>query len=146
MVTACTLGATRLSGLGQRSKSPRRSRRAIRSKPCFEELLYAFAEEAGAGRDRIIVFLLDNAGWHGPANLDVPEGLRLVFVPPNTPELQAPETLWKLVDEPVVNKHIPNIETLYEIVSRCCVSLADDRPTRKSRTGFNWWSKIANTR
>src|SRR6185437_10438588 len=36
------------------------------SKPYFEELLHAFAEEAGAGRDRIIVLLIDNAGWRGP--------------------------------------------------------------------------------
>ncbi len=115
------------------------------SKPYFEELLHAFAEEAGAGRDRIIVLLIDNAGWHGPANLEVPEGVRLVFLPPYTPELQPAETLWELLDEPIVNKHIPDLETLDEIISRRCVTLAQDQSTLKSRTGFNWWPKIANT-
>jgi transposase len=113
------------------------------SKPYFEELLRAFAEEARAGRDRIIVLLLDNAGRHGPANRAVPEGLRRVFLPPYTPELQPAETLWELVDEPVINKHIPDLEALDEIISRRCVSLADDRRTLKSRTGFDWWPKIA---
>ena len=116
------------------------------SKPYFEELLRDFAQEAGAGRDRIIVLLIDNAGWHGPANLNVPDGLRLVYLPPYTPELQPAETLWELVDEPIVNKYIPDLETLDEIISRRCVILAEDRPTLKSRTGFNWWPKIANTR
>ena len=115
------------------------------SKPYFEELLHAFAEEARAGRDRIIVLLIDNAGWHGPANLEVPEGVRLVFLPPYTPELQPAETLWELVDEPIVNKHIPDLETLDEIISRRCVILAEDRSTLKSRTGFHWWPKIVNT-
>ncbi|MDE3174608.1 MAG: transposase, partial [Pseudomonadota bacterium] len=105
----------------------------------------AFAEEAGAGRDRIIVLLIDNAGWHGPANLNVPDGVRLVFLPPYTPELQPVETLWELVDEPIVNKHIPDLETLDDIISRGCRALAEDRSTLKSRTGSNWWPKIANT-
>ena len=114
------------------------------SKPYFEKLLHAFAEEAGAGRDRIIVLLIDNAGWHGPANLDVPGGVRLVFRPPYTPQLQPAETLWELVDEPIVNKYILDLETLDAIISRRCVSL-EDRPTLKSRTGFTRWPKIANT-
>ena len=96
------------------------------SKPYFEELLNAFAEEAGAGRDRIIVLVLDNPGWHGPANLEVPEGVRLVFLPPYTPELQPAETLWELVDEPIVNDHVPDLETLDQIISRRCAALAED--------------------
>jgi hypothetical protein len=51
------------------------------SKPFFEELLRAFAEEAGAGKDRIIVLVLDNAGWHTEAGLVVPDGIRLAFLP-----------------------------------------------------------------
>src|ERR687886_1375735 len=47
------------------------------SKPFFAALLALFAREAGAGRERIIVLGLDNAGWHSAANLAVPDGLRL---------------------------------------------------------------------
>ena len=42
------------------------------SKPFFAALLALFAREAGAGRDRIIVLELDNAGWHTGPNLVVP--------------------------------------------------------------------------
>jgi hypothetical protein len=35
-------------------------------KPFFAKLLEAFARDTGAGRDRIIVLQLDNAGWHTP--------------------------------------------------------------------------------
>ena len=82
---------------------------------------------------------------NGPVNLDVPNSVRLVFLPPYTPELQPAETLWELVDEPIVNKHIPDLQTLDEILSRRCVALAEDRPTLKSRTGIHWWPKIENT-
>ena len=77
------------------------------SKPFFEALLKTFAREAGAGLHRTIILVLDNAGWHGEAGLNIPEGVRLVFLPPYTPELQPAETLWALVDEPIVNKHVP---------------------------------------
>ena len=33
-------------------------------KPFFEMMLAGFARETGAGRDRIILLLLDGAGWH----------------------------------------------------------------------------------
>lgn len=56
----------------------------------FEALLAAFARETGAGRTRRIVLVLDNAGWHGEAGLSVPDGIRLVYLPPSTPELQPP--------------------------------------------------------
>ena len=49
--------------------------------------------------------MLDNPGWHGPGGLTVPDGIKLVFLPPYSPELQPAECLWVLVDEPVVNKH-----------------------------------------
>ena len=68
------------------------------SKPLFEALLASFAQQAGAGRERHIVLVLDNAGWHGPKNLAVPDGITLAFLPPYSPELQPAERLWPLVD------------------------------------------------
>ena len=55
------------------------------SKPFFEALLASFARKTGASRRRHIVLVLDNAGWHGPEGLAVPEGISLVFLPPPSP-------------------------------------------------------------
>ena len=52
------------------------------SKQDFEAALALFAREAGAGRTRIIVLGLDNAGWHSSPGLVIPEGIRLVYLPP----------------------------------------------------------------
>lgn len=52
------------------------------SKEFFEALLETFAREAEAGVARIILLVLDNAGWHGPANLKIPDGIRLIYLPP----------------------------------------------------------------
>src|SRR5215213_1034325 len=90
------------------------------SKPFFEALLAAFARQVGAGRERHIVLVLDNAGWHGPEGLDVPEGISLVFPPPYSPELQPAEHLWPLVDEPIVNRHFATLADLEAVVAERC--------------------------
>jgi len=56
------------------------------SKPFFAALLETFARESKAGVDTTIVLVIDNAGWHGEAGLSVHDGVRLVFLPPYTPE------------------------------------------------------------
>ena len=88
------------------------------SKQDFEDVLALFAREAGAGRDRIILLVLDNAGWHSPPGLTVPEGIRLVYLPPYTPELQPAETLWVHLDEPIVNRHFDTLAELDAVAGR----------------------------
>ena len=112
------------------------------SKPFFAALLETFAREAKAGVDRTIVLVLDNAGWHGEAGLSVPEGVRLVFLPPYTPELQPAEALWALVDEPIVNKHLATIDDLDDIIGQRCAALVNQRDASKGRAGFHWRPKI----
>jgi hypothetical protein len=63
-------------------------------------------------------------------------------LPPYTPELQPAETLWTLVDEPFVNKHIPTIEDLEDIITKRSIDLAAERETIKGQAGFHWWPKI----
>lgn len=110
-------------------------------KPFFAKLLESFARQVGAGRHRIIVLQLDNAGWHTPENLPVPDGIRLVYQPAYTPELQPAEHLWTLVDEPLVNKHFQTIDELDAVVASRCCDLLEVRSTIASLTNFHWWPK-----
>jgi transposase len=109
------------------------------SKPFFAALLALFAQEAGAGRDRIIVLGLDNAGWHSAPNLAVPDGLRLVYLPGYSPELQPVEHLWPVVDEPLANRYFASLADLEDAVAARCRVLKDD--PRLLGTNFHWWPK-----
>jgi transposase len=109
------------------------------SKPFFAALLAAFARETGAGRERHIVLVLDNAGRHGPEGLAVPEGISLVFLPPYSPELQPAEHLWPLVDEPVANRHFAALADLEATIAERCRRL--DATTIQPHTHFHWWPK-----
>lgn len=111
------------------------------NKPFFAELLSAFARETGAGSERIIILVLDNAGWHGPQNLPVLDGVLLIYQPSYSPELQPAEHLWPLVDEPLVNRYFDTIEDLDAVVAQRCRVLHQDQQTIARSTNFHWWPK-----
>ena len=111
------------------------------SKPLFTDLLEAFARAVGAGPKKRVVLLLDNAGWHTLPNLAVPDGIKLVYLPPYSPELQPAETLWTLVDEPIVNTFVPNLTKLIDTITERCSNLTKRQPEISARTNFAWWPK-----
>jgi transposase len=111
------------------------------SKPFFAALLGLFAREAGAGRERIIVLERDTAGWHSAPNLVVPEGLRLVYLPPYSPALQPAEHLWPILDEPLANQSFATLADLERAVADRCRVL--DGHQLSLGTNFHWWPKPA---
>jgi|GEM_PF-7041978 hypothetical protein len=62
-------------------------------------------------------------GTGRPANLKIPDGIRLIYLPPYTPELQ-PETLWALAGEPIIDQHIAAITELEEKIAAQCIAPA----------------------
>ncbi len=108
-------------------------------KPLFEAILADFAKTVGAGKQKRVVLQLDNAGWHGPHNLAVPDGVRLVFQPPHSPEVQPAEHLWAFVDEPLVNCYYPTLDDLDRAVAERCLALIDQPDRIRDSTLFHWW-------
>jgi DDE superfamily endonuclease len=108
-------------------------------KEMFELILADFAKSVGAGANKRIVLQIDNAGWHGPENLSVPDGIRLVFQPAHSPELQPAEHLWAFVDEPLANCCFATIENLDQTVSDRCVALTQQPDMIRNSTLFHWW-------
>ena len=109
----------------------------------FEAILADFAKSVGAGSTKRIVLQLDNAGWHGPQNLTVPDGIRLVFQPAHSPELQPAEHLWTFVDEPLANGYFPTIDDLDRAVAERCIGLTAQRDIIRASTLFHWWPRQA---
>ncbi len=107
----------------------------------FSAVLAAFAAAVGAGKDKLVVLVLDNAGWHSSDKLVVPDGLLLVFLPPYSPELQPAERLWPLTNEAVANQSFATLKELDEAVGRHCCTLAGLPDLIKGHTNYSWWPK-----
>ena len=43
------------------------------------------------------MLLLDQAGWHGPRDLVVPDNITLLPLPPRSPELNPVENVWQFM-------------------------------------------------
>jgi transposase len=106
----------------------------------FAQILASFARAVGAGPKKLILLVLDGAGWHVSPDLAVPEGIRLVFLPSYSPELQPAEHLWPLTNEAIANKHFDTLDE--PLATRCCVLTAQP-DTLKAHTLFQWWPKAA---
>src|SRR3954468_11062822 len=89
----------------------------------------------------IIVLGLDNAGWHTAPNLVVPDGIRLVYLPRYSPELQPAEHLWPVLDEPLANQYFETLADLERAIADRCRVLDGD--PLSLGTNFHWWPKPA---
>src|SRR4051812_43472216 len=79
---------------------------------------------ARPGRDASAIVLgLDSAGWHTEPNLVVPDGIRLAYLPPYSPELQPAEHLWPVLDEPLANQSFETLADLERAVAERCLVL-----------------------
>jgi DDE superfamily endonuclease len=102
-------------------------------------VLAAFAAAVGAGEGKLVILVLDNAGWHVSGDLVVPPGIELAFLPPYTPELQPAEHLWPLANEAVANKYFATLADLDAALSERCRVLAATPEVIKAATHFGWW-------
>ena len=103
--------------------------------------IWAFSPLRWTRMDRIIILVLDNAGWHTRPGLTVPEGIRLVYLPPYSPELQPAECLWPVLDEPLANKHFATIQDLDGVVAERCTTFVAAPDLYKGKVDFHWWPK-----
>jgi hypothetical protein len=109
-------------------------------------VLAAFGQAVGAGKDKLVVLVLDQAGWHVSGRLVVPDGIVLEFLPSYTPELQPAERLWPLTNEAVANQHFTTLKALDTALSARCRTLAAMPEIIQAETRFGWWpaTTVAN--
>jgi hypothetical protein len=78
----------------------------------YSRSLAAFALQAGAGPDKELVVVVDQAGWHMSPRLVIPPHLHLVPLPPYTPELQPAERWWTFSNTPLVNRRPADLDLI----------------------------------
>ena len=105
----------------------------------FALVLADFAKSVGAGPTKRVVLQLANAGWHGPENLAVPDGIRLVFQPPHSPALPPAEHLWAFVDDPLATRCFDSIKSLDQALGHRSIALTQQPEIIRDSTLFHWW-------
>ena len=104
--------------------------------------LKEFAKYHNPKNKKIIILLIDNAGWHISKDLDVPKNIRLFPLPSHTPELQPVECIWPLLKESVANEAFENLDELESALIPRCQWLIKNTKIVKGEVGFNWIQEI----
>ena len=93
--------------------------------------------------DDIIILVCDGAAWHKAIALFVPDNIRLVFIPPYTPEMNPIEQIWKEIRKRGFRNEI--FQTLNKVVDRLCdIIRSISSETISSITARDWIVKAFN--
>ena len=64
------------------------------------------------------VLILDQAGWHGSAALQIPDNITLLPLPARSPELNPMENIWQFMRDNWLSNRI--FHSYDDIVGHCC--------------------------
>jgi hypothetical protein len=109
-----------------------------------ETMSMFLAEVAQRHADEFIVMVMDQAGWHLAGELVVPANMRLIFLPPYSPELNPAEHLWEAVREDCFANHVfADLDAVEAALTKGLVALESDSGRTRSMTGFGWITSIS---
>jgi transposase len=109
----------------------------------FSMALDEFAKGVGAGEEKRVILVVDQAGWHTGGEVEIPQGIHLEFLPSGSPELQPAERLWALTNEAVANGLFEEIEEIEQALMERCVELHDQGEAIRALTNYHWWPQAA---
>lgn len=97
--------------------------------------LREFGQDLNPQGEKVILLILDNAGWHRARDLQVPPGL-VLHLPPYTPELSPAEPGVPLLREAVASEPLPSLEVLEERLAQRWVHLQQHPELVRAVAGF----------
>ena len=104
----------------------------------MELALAEFARWADPGGVKLLVVLVDNAGWPIAKRLARPPNVVRHRRPACTPERPPAEPLWPLVREAVANEGYDELGAMEPLLVKRCGWLIDHPEVARGVVGFHW--------
>lgn len=105
----------------------------------FQVFLDEFAQ---AFPDSLNLLVLDKSGGHTAKRLRIPENVRLVFLPPYSPELNPIERVWRDLKDQLAWQQFTDVEVQQAYVAD--LLCAYDAPTLQSLTAYTYFIAAVN--
>jgi putative transposase len=71
--------------------------------------LLAFSKHRPA---ELKIIIIDNAGFHSLAKYEIPQNIKLIRIPPYSPELNPSEKIWAYIKQYYKNRVFENLENV----------------------------------
>jgi transposase len=86
------------------------------------------------------ILILDQAGWHVSAKLEVPANITLMPLPPKSPELNPVENIWQFIRGNWLSNRV--FSSYDDIVDHCCYAWNKliDQPWNIMSIGLRDWA------
>jgi transposase len=109
------------------------------------EAMSIFLAEVGQRHpEDFILMVLDGAGWHRASTLVIPENMRLLPLPPYSPQLNPMEHLWDEVREKwFLNEVFDALDGVEDRLEESLADLEQNKGLVASITGFDWIISIS---
>ena len=89
--------------------------------------------------DYHIILLADQASWHKTDELNIPDNITFLFIPPHSPELNPAEHLWDYMREhDMANKSYDSLDTLEDTLLDRLKTYSSQKEIFQSLCGFPW--------
>ena len=109
-----------------------------------ETMSLFLAEVAQRHADEFVLMVMDQAGWHLAGELVVPDNMRLLLLPPYSPELNPAEHLWEaLREECFANNVFADLDAVERVLTAGLQTLEANPDRTRSMTGFSWITSIS---
>jgi len=106
------------------------------SNEIFEAFLKDFSQ---ASPKELKLLVIDNAGFHACQNIEVPDNVKLIRIPPYSPELNPAERVWQWMKDRVSMKFFDSTKALQDKISELVKFLTPD--VVKSLTDYDLYTK-----
>ena len=88
---------------------------------CNTECFQIFLEELSSEKPKtLIIMVLDNGSFHKAKKLKIPNNIKLVFLPPYSPELNPAEKMWARLKRAFTNKLFKSMEEITLVLLYLC--------------------------
>lgn len=105
---------------------------------CNTDCMNVFLRELSkAYPDDYILLVVDGAAWHRSKGLLVPENMKLLYLPPATPEMNPIEQIWAWLRLHGFRNEV--FQTLSKVVDRLCDTIRALSPSVVSSITFRKW-------
>lgn len=102
----------------------------------FEEFLKDFSQQ---NPRELKLVIIDNAGFHASQNITIPENIKLIHIPPYSPELNPAEKVWQWMKNKTAMKFFESAKDLQNKITEMVNQLTPD--SIKSITASDLYTK-----
>ena len=104
-----------------------------------EAMSIFLAELSRRHPDEFLLIVMDRAAWHRSKGLIIPENIKLIWLPPYSPQCNPVENIWDEVRE----KWFPNLafkslEAVEDTLVEALAALENDNSRTQGIPGFDW--------